>query len=336
MFTALVLTVGTVFLVYLLKRSKRPRPGSDLKSHAPNVPYSERNFIHYTDLLDPNIRADPHKFNDHIQRNVISKSDTKSIRNGIIPVRGEKNTFLICKYRAIKSMLSNEKVFSSNPFADERLIAPNAMDDHQHKVIMKYLKKFYSPSTVSRQIPVIQQIIKQLVDDFISDQKESADAMDGLCQLIVMKTALFMLGLPPQKYQDSKTIEDLIHFNNVMVQLIAPIGGIGHKIDFSFYRLCRVLCGLVMALVPTLRLIVTIGISNSWNLLRPDLNILRVPNRNRDDGTPRIQIWICPELLVKAPAYFLYLNALYESHGMDRVSGGERMCAHRWRSQFEI
>eukprot|EP01084_Bolivina_argentea_P159845 278389_1 len=211
-----------------------------------NIPFEERDYVEYNDLLDPRIRADPHKFNRHLYDNIISKSEDKAIRSGIIRVCGEKKAFLICKYRPIKDILSNEKVYSSNPFPDERLIAPHAMDDPPHKLIMKYLKKYYSASTVTKQIPIIEKIIQEIIQNFLNRQRINKqmdhgqrtsslghDAVDGITTLIVMRTALYMMGLPPKQYRSLKLVHNLITFNDQMVRLLSPQGGIGYQVQFG-------------------------------------------------------------------------------------------------------
>ena len=296
---------------------------SFLVCEASHIPFEDRNYIEYKDLLDVKIRSNPHKFNKHIYENIIKKSDDKCINNGIIPVDGEKRTFLICKYNQIKEILTNESIFSSNPFPDERLIAPNAMNHEKHKKIMKYLKKYYSQSAISKQIPIIEKIIENVMKNFIHREKINkqinkqigCDIMNGFCKIIVMKIALFMIGLPSKKYNNFKIVNKMIKLNDKMVKLVAPQGGIGYKIEFSFIQLINVFFGLIFSLIPTIQLIFKIGIINTWNILRPDLNILKLPNKIKDNGTPRLQIWIYPNILYAVPQYFLYLNDLYENYG---------------------
>eukprot|EP01084_Bolivina_argentea_P193469 331912_1 len=329
---ALILLIFIMTLRYLFnsKRSTISKPST--------IPFENRDYIEYNDLLDKRIRANPHKFNQHIYNNIISKSNNKAIKNGIIPVRGEKNAFLICKYKQIREILTNEKIYSSNPFPDERLIAPNAMDDKPHRVIMKYLRQYYSPSTVTKQIPTIQKIITKLTENFIHRQRihkqinnkiqkhkktdikpefKGNDIMNGLCKLIVMKVALFMLGISSKKQNNFKLINSLIKYNDAMVRLVAPQGAIGHKIHFSFTQLFKVFLGLIIALIPTLKLIYKIGIKNVWNLMRPDLNVFKLPNVKRDNGTPRTQMWVYPNILYTVPEYFLLLNELYVTYGIN-------------------
>ena len=310
----------SLLILTLIWYSTSPPTGSVYKPS--NIPYKDRDYIEYTDLFDPNIRANPHSFNQHIYNNIISKSKEKSIQNGIIPVRGEKNTFLICKYKQIKEILSNEQVFSSNPFPDDRLIAPNTMNDKEHKIIMKYLAKYYSAFTISKQTESIQNIIDGITKNFIhlqrtqNTQTTGVDAMKHFCNLIVMKTELFMMGLPSNQYNDQQLINNLILMNDQMVQLVAPQGGIGYKISFSFKQCVKVIIGLLFASIPTIRLMLKIGIINCWQIMRPDLNIFNLPNIERDDGLPRTQIWIYPHLLAAVPKYFLFLNELYETYGV--------------------
>lgn len=109
-------------------------------------------------------------------------------------------------------------------------------------------------------------------------------------------------------------VDELVRFNDDMVRLVAPLGGVGKKCPpfFSFATL-RLFVGLLRALPPYVRFLWHTGFTGLV-ITRPDKTLGR---SNIGSG-----VWHHPHLLAQVPRYFLQLWHLWCSIPMSRTTIG--------------
>lgn len=270
-------------------------------------PYESRDFIALDDLIDPRIRGDHLSFNRHLHKRFGGQR--------FIPVHGEKGCYLAIKYATVKEAMNDHQTFSSNPFAEDRLVALNTMSKADHSRVLKYVHSHYNQENIGSLEDRIRQVIERCTDELESGVA-GFDAATW-AKRIHMASTLARLGVdwlgeagstPEQKQAAWSRVDEVIYLNDAMVALVAPLGGVGKRYrSLPLLYPLWVFIGLLQSLPGTLTMAYKFGLRCTWEIIRPDVTVLFPPAR------PRTGLWWCPELLPLVPRYFLALYDLLHS-----------------------
>eukprot|EP00434_Breviolum_minutum_P015529 symbB.v1.2.013675.t1/scaffold971.1/size148033/3 len=291
-------------------------------------PFRERDYLHLQDLVDPEIRRHHLEFNEHLHS---CFGDQRFVQ-----VKGELGYYVAFRYSTCKEVMNDHASFSSNPFPDGRLVALNTMAKEDHGRVLRYVHKHYTKDAINELKGDIQEVIEKCTGDLasgkalVSSQKITADdgrkamisQVDGVkwAQRIHMSGTLARLGL---KLSWEK-VDEIVDLNDAMVALVAPLGGVGQETQVAFQLfpnitashqglpnerlpwtwLLQVALGLLRSVPSLLLMAAKLGVRCTWQIIRPDVNILNPPRK------PRMGLWWKPELLHLVPRYFLLLHRL--------------------------
>ena len=259
------------------------------------------------DLLDPRPRCHPHTWNAQYMN---------SPRAGLCPVRFERDCFAVFDAQVARRVLAADHQFSSNPYPDERPIGLSTSAEPQHSVQRKAVAPFFAKPQLRLKVPLFQRIVDHWTDSFL--ENKGGDLVRQWAYRIAMSSALCALGVT----EDSGDILDPAFIDMMgqrsveMVQLMAPVGGMGLPLGPTVSQSWGLLKGVLYAVPDTLRLIQQVGFSSAWRLLRPDLNIAY-----SDPRTPRNGAFSCPSLLASAPRYFVILDRMWDQHATRKQGG---------------
>jgi len=259
------------------------------KKPAPPGPYRERDYLHLQDLVDPEIRRHHLEFNEHLHS---CFGDQRFVQ-----VKGELGYYVAFRYSTCKEVMNDHASFSSNPFPDGRLVALNTMAKEDHGRVLRYVHKHYTKDAINELKGDIQEVIEKCTGDLASGK------VDGVkwAQRIHMSGTLARLGL---KLSWEK-VDEIVDLNDAMVALVAPLGGVGLPNDkLPWTWLLQVALGLLRSVPSLLLMAAKLGVRCTWQIIRPDVNILNPPRK------PRMGLWWKPELLHLVPRYFLLLHRL--------------------------
>jgi len=273
------LLFGLLLMSFHRKRSK---PGS----------WRERNSVHQQDLVDPEIRRHHLQFNAHLH--------SRFTNQRFVQVDGEPGYYVAFSYAACKEVMNDHACFSSNPFPDGRLVALNTMSKADHSRVLRYVHKHYTKDALEELKGDIQEVIEKCTSDLASGK------VDGVkwAQRIHMSGTLARLGLKASW----EKVDEIVALNDAMVALVAPLGGVGlpnERLPWTWSF--QVALGLIRSVPPLLLMVAKLGVRCTWQIIRPDVNILNPPRK------PRMGLWWKPELLHLVPRYFMLLHhLLYE------------------------
>lgn len=266
----------------------------ELELSSTHPPYVRRDYVCHHDLVDPRIRADHLAFNAHLHEAFDG--------HRFVPVQGEDGCFIAFTHATCKEVMNDHVSFSSNPFPDDRLIALNTMAKADHSRVLRYVHSFYSAASIQNLESKLEEVVEGCTAEL--QGSNSADVVQW-AKRIHMASTLSRLGV--SWVTDWALVDEVIHLNNAMVALVAPLGGVGKKYSTLpwGYKL-KVLLGVLQSIVPLLRLVQRLGLAAAWAIIRLDVTVLWPPAK------PRIGLWWHPELLPLVPKYFLSLLDLLE------------------------
>eukprot|EP00451_Oxyrrhis_marina_P029130 CAMPEP_0204374768 /NCGR_PEP_ID=MMETSP0469-20131031/48832_1 /ASSEMBLY_ACC=CAM_ASM_000384 /TAXON_ID=2969 /ORGANISM="Oxyrrhis marina" /LENGTH=492 /DNA_ID=CAMNT_0051365377 /DNA_START=7 /DNA_END=1485 /DNA_ORIENTATION=- len=245
------------------------------------------------DLLDPEIRDKHIDWNQQVHS--LSRESAALEVGGI-----EEPTYVVPGYYRVRELLQEPRM-SSNPYADERLIALNTMAKPRHAVVAKLLNRFYRYRDIRRISDEFLKTAETLCEPCLSGDR--LDVMTWARRVHMSNTLKVLLG-PPRAARRTALIDPLIQFNDDMVKLVAPLGGVGLPCPPLFSAATpRMLYHLCLALPDTLRFLQRAGLAG-LEITRPDLTLGR--------GRQGSGVWRFPELLQQVPKYFMLLMDLFD------------------------
>jgi len=262
--------------------------------------YTRRDFIAYEDLVDQNIRADHLTFNAHLHHRFKGQR--------FLPVCGENSCFIAFDYSTCRDIMNDHVSFSSNPFPDNRLVALNTMAKADHSRVLRFVHSHYT----SQQLEELENRIKGIIEECTDDlEGDNTDVMVW-AKRIHMTSTLLRLGLERDPRRNWADVDEKIALNDAMVALVAPLGGIGMKYEeLPWGQSLRVAFGVVCSVPAMLELLWQVGFRCIWDIIRPDVTLLWLPQ------APRMGLWWRPELLPLVPRYFLWLHQLLSGRSPD-------------------
>lgn len=272
------------------------------------------------DLLSPEFRMFPEVINSHLSANYM---------NRLCPVLGESHCYAVCNPTEIRNILKTPQHFSSNPFPDDRLIGLSTTNGSRHDIQLKIIGKYFSQKAL--QILENDSKVFSRIADYYTQQlinRGGGDLVNEWGYRIAVASGLVALGVPVDDilenenlFQDHHFIRQYDgHFIDIMagwsrevVKLMAPIGGMGPRYGVTLPQLLKFFWNLLMAIPGTLSLIRTIGIRQSWLILRPDL-ILKghlFPYFQTTQPCPRTGILLYSSSLPQIPEYICTLRRIW-------------------------
>mmetsp|Transcript_52298 Transcript_52298/g.117355 ORF Transcript_52298/g.117355 Transcript_52298/m.117355 type:complete len:498 (+) Transcript_52298:21-1514(+) len=290
--------LAILLFLFLLLDNCRSKPAPDVG------PYRDRDFVHHQDLVDPAIRKRHLDFNAHLHSHFSGQR--------FVQVKAEQGCWIAFSNAACKEVMNDHVSFSSNPFADDRLVALNTMAKADHTRVLRYVHKHYSQEQIEKIKDQIQQVIQKHTDDLVA---EKVDVV-WWAKRIHMSSTLARLGVDLANFS-SAALDEVIALNDAMVALVAPLGGVGRKYDtLSWDWWFWLLIGLLCSLLPVLHMALRLGVRCTWEIIRPDVTVLNPPRR------PRMGLWWQPSLLPLVPRYFKLLHRLlYEDASEGLLKG---------------
>mmetsp|Transcript_72037 Transcript_72037/g.206769 ORF Transcript_72037/g.206769 Transcript_72037/m.206769 type:complete len:516 (+) Transcript_72037:70-1617(+) len=298
---ALAVTALALLIAAAALRARKP---AELEVGAGGA-YASRDFVTHEDLVDAKIRGNHLAFNAHLHQRFAGQR--------VIPVRGEEGCYIAFSYAACKDAMNDHTAFSSNPFPDNRLVALNTMAKADHTRVLRYVHSSYRQEDIDSLDERILSVIERCTDEL-----ESAAAGEGgdvvrWAKRIHMASTLARLGVDwvPGDGGDAPSswakVDEVIDLNDAMVALVAPLGGVGRRYStLPRWQWLQVFLGIVRSVPPTLLMAWRLGISCTWEIVRPDVTVLFPPSR------PRMGLWWRPELLPLVPRYCLALHELLQ------------------------
>ncbi|KAF4712146.1 hypothetical protein FOZ62_016996 [Perkinsus olseni] len=244
-------------------------------------------------LLNPEVRKNHVEFNRKLHKDFPGQP--------VIPVLGsEPNFYLVHTMEAAMEVTAKSEYFSSNPWVDGRLVALNTMTKTDHDRVLKTVKRYYAASKV-------KGIYTEIIDRAFAANRPLLRTTGDLvkwAKRVQMYTSLCVAGIV--KDPTPEFIDRFIHYNDVAVRLVSPLGGIGRRPALSSAAAMDFIRGLLASVRPTLRMIVEVGLWPTLQILRPDLSLRR-------GIRPYMHVWEYPELLAETPQYFIALNRALQS-----------------------
>eukprot|EP00931_Biecheleriopsis_adriatica_P068079 TRINITY_DN42110_c0_g1_i1.p1 TRINITY_DN42110_c0_g1~~TRINITY_DN42110_c0_g1_i1.p1 ORF type:complete len:522 (-),score=117.64 TRINITY_DN42110_c0_g1_i1:20-1561(-) len=295
--TVCCIFLGLVFFACsaLLRRGRRSSVAS----------YRDRNFLHHSDLVNPEVRGDHLTFNLHLHSCFAGQR--------FVPVQDEEGCFVAFTHGTCKEVMNDHSSFSSNPFPDGRLVALNTMSKADHSRVLRFVHSHYAQEGVERLETRLREVIERCTDELTSG------VGDAVCwaKRIHMSSTLARLGVDTAADRSWAAVDEAVELNDAMVALVAPLGGVGLGYEtLPWHWWLRVALGLLQSLLPLLQMAHKLGVRCAWEIIRPDVTVLCPPRR------PRMGLWWRPELLPLVPRYFVWLHSLLEQAGKDSSCGG--------------
>jgi len=279
-------TGAYIFWLHWRRRSRKSQGAALSNSHC---------TASHADLLDPDLRANHLDWNSRLHHS----------GKPIVPVEkrdGECSAspvFLVVGYETA-AQLSQDPRLSSNPYKDDRLIALNTMAPDRHAVVSRLLHRFYQHREIRKLEGHFQECACKLAPQSLKDG--SFEVMDWAKRVHMANSLKVLLGDAAER--SMHLVDKLIQYNDEMVRLVAPLGGIGETCPPLLSKnTLRVACGLFHAVVPLIKLVWKAGFA-AIQIIRPDKTLART-----DLGSG---VWHCPELLPQVPRYFSLLVNLLE------------------------
>jgi len=284
------ITLAGVLVAFMLQW----RAGSKTNGAVGN--YKDRDYVAHQDLVDPAIRGDHLTFNTHLHNNFAGQR--------FIPVRGEEGCFLAFTHATCKEAMNDHATFSSNPFAEDRLVALNTLSKADHSRVLRYVHTHYSQTEVGQLDKDVSKVIERCTDEL---ERGECDAVMW-AKRIHMASTLTRLGLDWEQAGTWEKVDEVVMLNDAMVYLVAPLGGVGKQYSsVPRGQWFWVFVGMLRSLLPTFTMFRRFGFRCTWEIVRPDVTVLFPP------AAPRMGLWWHPELLPLVPQYFLSLYDLMQS-----------------------
>jgi len=240
------------------------------------------------DLLNPELRERHVQWNHRLHASA----------SGLLPVAGATNSFVAIGHNLVQ-LLSQDERLTSNPFEDRRLLALNTMGKERHAAVAKVVQRYYQHREMRRLEPAFWATVKHFADGAV--QNGSFDVMPWARRVHMANTLKVLLG--DAAAANMHLVDDLVQFNDDMVRLVAPLGGVGRPCPALFsWNTVRLLRALLASVPALLALLARTGLSG-LAIVRPDKTLSR--------SALGSGVWHHPELLPQVPRYFGLLMDLW-------------------------
>ena len=271
-------------VIYIFRQSRKRNERERVSDTRPGLTIA--------DMRDPIIRANHIEFN----KRLIEEYPEEDAIELVDDIAGNR-VYLVHKHQRVLEVTNDHESFSSNPWPGRRsLVTLNTMNKSDHDRLFRIIRPFYTPSAISS----IEGLLSNLIEEHGRELLIDGDVYK-FSKRLHMNLSLITSGVKVDATPKCSMIDEFIRFNDNVVKITAPLGGVGSTVVYSCERIWNLMKGLVSSIPETFSLIRRIGIISTWQLLSP-LEALF-------PSFPCTQIWEYPEDLALVVKYF---NRLYD------------------------